>query len=171
MNTFYLDDSFYEFLFKTAQLNGKEQTEPDETRCLKNELMQTKDNNFKPKPFAGILLHLHPQSIRKEAIAFNRTFGIGWHGSTTDCYSLYYRNSFKILLRTISPKSLQFNSAFTEYCFVWTAHKKHSSLVRSISGDNYFSSPSENFFYWCISIIKKIKLAYWSGSFCSCNRF
>ena len=39
--------------------------------------MQAKDNNSKPKPFAGILLHLHPQSIRKEAIAFNRTFGLG----------------------------------------------------------------------------------------------
>jgi len=39
--------------------------------------MQVSENNNKPKPFAGILLHLHPQSIRKEAIAFNRTFGLG----------------------------------------------------------------------------------------------
>jgi quinol-cytochrome oxidoreductase complex cytochrome b subunit len=36
----------------------------------------TTENN-KPKRFAGILLHLHPQSIRKEALAFNRTFGLG----------------------------------------------------------------------------------------------
>jgi quinol-cytochrome oxidoreductase complex cytochrome b subunit len=33
--------------------------------------------NQKPKRFAGILLHLHPQSIKKDAIAFNRTFGLG----------------------------------------------------------------------------------------------
>jgi quinol-cytochrome oxidoreductase complex cytochrome b subunit len=39
--------------------------------------MQTIENNSKPKRFAGILLHLHPQSIKKDALAFNRTFGLG----------------------------------------------------------------------------------------------
>lgn len=39
--------------------------------------MQSIENNSKPKRFAGILLHLHPQSIRREALAFNRTFGLG----------------------------------------------------------------------------------------------
>lgn len=38
--------------------------------------MLTVENN-KPKRFAGILLHLHPQSIKKDALAFNRTFGLG----------------------------------------------------------------------------------------------
>lgn len=39
--------------------------------------MQHSENDYKPKRFAGILLHLHPQSIKKDAIAFNRTFGLG----------------------------------------------------------------------------------------------
>ncbi|MCU0414796.1 MAG: cytochrome b N-terminal domain-containing protein, partial [Ignavibacteriaceae bacterium] len=39
-------------------------------------LVPTTENN-KPKRFAGILLHLHPQSIKKDAIAFSRTFGLG----------------------------------------------------------------------------------------------
>jgi hypothetical protein len=39
--------------------------------------MQTPENNPKPKSFAGILLHLHPKSIKEEALAFNRTFGLG----------------------------------------------------------------------------------------------
>lgn len=39
--------------------------------------MQSVANNSKPKRFSGILLHLHPPSIRKDAIAFNRTFGLG----------------------------------------------------------------------------------------------
>lgn len=39
--------------------------------------MQSVANNSKPKSFSGILLHLHPHSIRKDAIAFNRTFGLG----------------------------------------------------------------------------------------------
>jgi len=39
--------------------------------------MQTLENNPKPKRFAGILLHLHPKSINEEALAFNRTFGLG----------------------------------------------------------------------------------------------
>lgn len=39
--------------------------------------MQSIANNSKPKPFAGILLHLHPQSIKEEALVFNRTFGLG----------------------------------------------------------------------------------------------
>lgn len=38
--------------------------------------MQTQGNQ-KPKRFSGIFLHLHPQSIKKDAIAFNRTFGLG----------------------------------------------------------------------------------------------
>jgi quinol-cytochrome oxidoreductase complex cytochrome b subunit len=33
--------------------------------------------NQKPKRFAGILLHLHPQSIKEDALVFNRTFGLG----------------------------------------------------------------------------------------------
>jgi len=49
----------------------------NEIRCLKNGLMQTIENNSKPKRFAGILLHLHPKSIPEEALAFNRTFGLG----------------------------------------------------------------------------------------------
>jgi len=39
--------------------------------------MQTPENIPKPKRFAGILLHLHPKSINGEALAFNRTFGLG----------------------------------------------------------------------------------------------
>ncbi|MGE5860555.1 MAG: cytochrome b N-terminal domain-containing protein [Ignavibacteria bacterium] len=39
--------------------------------------MQVPENNQKPKRFAGILLHLHPQSIKEEALVFNRTFGLG----------------------------------------------------------------------------------------------
>jgi quinol-cytochrome oxidoreductase complex cytochrome b subunit len=39
--------------------------------------MLSSENNSKPKRFAGILLHLHPQSIKKDAIEFNRTFGLG----------------------------------------------------------------------------------------------
>jgi quinol-cytochrome oxidoreductase complex cytochrome b subunit len=39
--------------------------------------MQTPENNLKPKRFAGILFHLHPKSINEEALAFNRTFGLG----------------------------------------------------------------------------------------------
>lgn len=39
--------------------------------------MQSTENNLKPKRFAGILLHLHPQSFRKDALVFNRTFGLG----------------------------------------------------------------------------------------------
>jgi len=35
------------------------------------------NNHPKPKRFAGILLHLHPQLIREEALVFNRTFGLG----------------------------------------------------------------------------------------------
>ena len=42
-----------------------------------NILMQAPENNQKPKRFAGILLHLHPQFIKEEALAFNRTFGLG----------------------------------------------------------------------------------------------
>ena len=33
--------------------------------------------NQKPKRFAGIILHLHPKSINADALAFNRTFGLG----------------------------------------------------------------------------------------------
>ncbi|MBE0571716.1 MAG: cytochrome b N-terminal domain-containing protein [Ignavibacteriaceae bacterium] len=33
--------------------------------------------NQKPKSFTGILLHLHPQSIKEDALVFNRTFGLG----------------------------------------------------------------------------------------------
>jgi quinol-cytochrome oxidoreductase complex cytochrome b subunit len=40
-------------------------------------MMQTSENNQKPKRFAGIILHLHPKSINEEALAFNRTFGLG----------------------------------------------------------------------------------------------
>jgi len=39
--------------------------------------MQASENNSKPKRFAGILLHLHPAFIKEEALAFNRTFGLG----------------------------------------------------------------------------------------------
>jgi quinol-cytochrome oxidoreductase complex cytochrome b subunit len=39
--------------------------------------MQAPENNQKPKRFVGILLHLHPQSIKEEALVFNRTFGLG----------------------------------------------------------------------------------------------
>jgi quinol-cytochrome oxidoreductase complex cytochrome b subunit len=39
--------------------------------------MQNKENNQKPKRFAGIILHLHPKSINEEALVFNRTFGLG----------------------------------------------------------------------------------------------
>ncbi|HSR18221.1 MAG TPA: cytochrome b N-terminal domain-containing protein [Ignavibacteriaceae bacterium] len=38
--------------------------------------MQLQENQ-KPIRFAGILLHLHPQSIKEEALVFNRTFGLG----------------------------------------------------------------------------------------------
>jgi quinol-cytochrome oxidoreductase complex cytochrome b subunit len=39
--------------------------------------MLTPENNNIPRPFAGILLHLHPRYINEEAIYFNRTFGLG----------------------------------------------------------------------------------------------
>jgi quinol-cytochrome oxidoreductase complex cytochrome b subunit len=39
--------------------------------------MQAIENNSKPKRFAGILLHLHPQLIKEESLVFNRTFGLG----------------------------------------------------------------------------------------------
>jgi len=39
--------------------------------------MHSSENNSKPKRFAGILLHLHPAFIKEEALAFNRTFGLG----------------------------------------------------------------------------------------------
>ena len=40
--------------------------------------MQSREtDNFKPKRFTGILLHLHPQSINERALTFNRTFGLG----------------------------------------------------------------------------------------------
>jgi quinol-cytochrome oxidoreductase complex cytochrome b subunit len=33
--------------------------------------------NKKPRTFTNIFLHLHPATVRREAIAFNRTFGLG----------------------------------------------------------------------------------------------
>jgi quinol-cytochrome oxidoreductase complex cytochrome b subunit len=33
--------------------------------------------NKKPRAFTNIFLHLHPAAVRREAIAFNRTFGLG----------------------------------------------------------------------------------------------
>ena len=39
--------------------------------------MVTPTTNKKPRAIANIFLHLHPQSIKKDAIAFNRTFGLG----------------------------------------------------------------------------------------------
>jgi quinol-cytochrome oxidoreductase complex cytochrome b subunit len=33
--------------------------------------------NKRPRTFTNIFLHLHPATVRKEAIAFNRTFGLG----------------------------------------------------------------------------------------------
>jgi len=35
------------------------------------------ETNKKPRAFTNIFLHLHPAAVRREAIAFNRTFGFG----------------------------------------------------------------------------------------------
>lgn len=39
--------------------------------------MLNQEANKKPRTFTNIFLHLHPPTVRREAIAFNRTFGLG----------------------------------------------------------------------------------------------
>lgn len=39
--------------------------------------MLNQEANKNPRTFKNIFLHLHPTSVRREAIAFNRTFGLG----------------------------------------------------------------------------------------------
>ncbi len=39
--------------------------------------MLNQEANKKPRAFTNIFLHLHPATVRREAIAFNRTFGLG----------------------------------------------------------------------------------------------
>ena len=79
--------------------------------------MQTPENNPKPKRFAGILLHLHPQSIKEEALAFNRTFGLGGMAALLIVIQFITGIMLTILLRTISAKSLQLNSTFYKTMF------------------------------------------------------
>ena len=136
-----------------------------------NILMQAPENNQKPKRFAGILLHLHPQSINEEALTFNRTFGLGGMAALL------------IVIQFITGIMLRFY-------YEPFPQKAYDSIIH-LQNNVLFGQLIRNIHHWCgvflviiaflhllrvfftggFQILKKSKLDYWLSAFHSDNLF
>ena len=133
--------------------------------------MQTIENNSKPKRFAGILLHLHPQSIKEEALAFNRTFGLGGMAALLIVIQFITGIMLRFYYEPFPQKAydsillLQNNVLFGQ--LIRNIHHWCGVFLVIIA----FPSSAQSFFYRRISILKKSKLDYWLSTFHSDNLF